>query len=70
MSETLAVYTTHLVEAMTFGDYFTALLKRSGIRHNGDWREYERGKAIARNVCQSDNEYNEAVQIIAKWVGV
>lgn len=70
MSETLAVYKTQTSEVVTFEEYFRQLLNSHGIRHNGDWREYERGKAIARNVCQSDDEYNTAVQIIAKWVGV
>lgn len=70
MTETAAEYKTKPSEVVTFEVFFTDILYQSGIRRNGDWREYERGKAIARNVCQSDAEYNEAVQIVVDWVGV
>ena len=49
----------------------TAMLQREGIKKDtGLWTDYERAKALLERMYLTSAEYNQAITIIANWVGV
>ena len=52
-------------------DEFLAALKKTGIPEGSkDLQDYEEAKSLAVFITQTDGDYDELIQVCAKYVGV
>lgn len=46
------------------------IMRDHGIKRSGMYSEYERGKSLIRSLDLTPEDYYQAVQVVAQWVGI